>query len=712
MNSAAAVTSPASPLLPRPASRPRLGAHLDDGGATFALYSSVAQAVELCVFGDDGTERRYQLNPGEGFRWSGRLDGADGPVAAGLRYGFRVHGAWDLDAGQRCNPAKLLLDPYARAVSGTVTWGDAILGHAPGDPDSPGTADSAGVAPRSVLVDDRFDWGSDPRPRIPLSESIIYETHVKGLTRLMPEVPEALRGSYAGLAYPAAIEKLTGLGITTVELLPVHQFVSDGTLLDRGLSNYWGYQSIGFFAPHNGYSSAGDRGGQVTEFKQLVAALHAAGLEVILDVVFNHTPEGNQWGPTLSFRGIDNAAYYRLTADNRSYVDDTGTGNTFDAHREPGLGLVMDSLRYWVTEMHVDGFRFDLAAALARGASDFDSAGTFLQAVGQDPVLSEVKLIAEPWDTGWGGYDVGAFPAGWSEWNGKFRDTVRDFWRSTPGTLADFATRVSGSADLYAGRGRTPGSSVNFVTCHDGFTLADLVSYDSKHNDANGEHDADGTSDNRSWNCGAEGPTQDPGILALRRRQRRNFLATTLLSAGVPMLGSGDEIGRTQGGNNNAYCQDNATSWQDWSLAGGADDLTGFVADLCALRRAHVALRPRAFAGMAGDAGSAQSWFRPDGSAMTDPDWQNSWSRAVTLLLQAPPGEDDAQFLLIVNGWWEPLAVTLPAGDVRWTVLVDTAAEAGAAGAAGGTAGPKVTLAGRSLQLLRAPSAPAAPPAS
>jgi isoamylase len=705
------MTSP--PTLSRPVDRPPLGARLDAAGATFALFSSVAQAVDLCLFDADGSEHRFAMFAGDGYRWQGWLDG----VRAGTRYGYRVHGPWDPGAGQRCNPSKLLLDPYARAVSGTVTWNDAILGHVPGDPDTPSDTDSAAFAPRGVLVDERFDWGSDQRPDTPLAETIIYETHVRGFTELAGDVPAPLRGTYAGLAQPAAIRRLTSLGITAVELLPVHQFVSDGTLINQGLSNYWGYQSIGFFAPHHAYSSAGDLGQQVTEFKSLVAALHAAGLEVILDVVFNHTPEGNQWGPTLSMRGIDNAAYYRLTPDNRGYVDDTGTGNTFDAHREPGLALVMDSLRYWVSEMHVDGFRFDLAAALARDASDFDGAGIFLEAIGQDPVLSAVKLIAEPWDTGWGGYDVGAFPAGWSEWNGKFRDTVRDFWRSTDDTLADFATRVSGSADLYGHAGRTPAASVNFVTCHDGFTLADLVSYDSKHNEANGEHNADGTGDNRSWNCGAEGPTDDAGIRALRRQQRRNFLATTLLSAGVPMIGGGDEIGRTQGGNNNAYCQDNAASWYDWTLAGTADDLTGFVAALCALRRRHAALRPRAYGGAAAGAGSAESWFRPDGSPMTGADWQNPWSRAVTLLISPTPGADDDQFLLIVNSWWQPLPVTLPElggtapggtapGDTAWTVVLDTAADspdgAPAAGVAGPGPGRAVTLAGRSLQLLQA----------
>jgi isoamylase len=692
------MTSAQSPLLSWPADRPPLGGHLDDGGATFALFSSVAEAVELCVFDAGGAERRFQLNAGEGYRWQGRLDG----VGAGTRYGYRVHGPWDPGSGPRCNPAKLLLDPYARAVSGDVTWGGAILGHAAGDPDSPNETDSAAFAPRSVLVDEGFDWGSDRRPGTPLAETIIYETHVRGFTELLADVPEGLRGTYAGLAHPAAIGKLTSLGITAVELLPVHQFVSDGSLLDQGLSNYWGYQSIGFFAPHHAYSSAGDLGGQVTEFKMLVAALHAAGLEVILDVVFNHTAEGNQWGPTLSFRGIDNGAYYRLTPDSRGYVDDTGTGNTFDAHREPGLGLVMDSLRYWAAEMRVDGFRFDLAAALGRDAQDFDGAGIWLEAVGQDPVLSTVKLIAEPWDTGWGGYDVGAFPAGWSEWNGKFRDSVRDFWRSTDGMLGDFATRITGSADIYGRNGRTPAASVNFVTCHDGFTLADLVSYDNKHNLANGEHNADGTSDNRSWNCGAEGPTDDPGIQALRRQQRRNFLATMLLSAGVPMIGGGDEIGRTQGGNNNAYCQDNATSWQDWTLAGSADDLTGFVRGLCDLRREHAALRPRAYGG------DDESWFRPDGSAMTTADWENPWGRAVTLLIRAAPGSDDAQFLLLVNSWWQPLPVTLPAlGGAAWTVVLDTAADDSFASAAvdpGGAVGVggAVTLAGRSLQLLHA----------
>ncbi|MGA9860378.1 MAG: glycogen debranching protein GlgX, partial [Solirubrobacteraceae bacterium] len=522
----------------------QLGAHHDGGGTSFALFSSVADRVELCVFDDADRETRWDLQQGDAFVWQGYLPG----VTPGQRYGFRVYGPWDPASGARCNPAKLLLDPYARAVAGEVRWDPAVYGHATDDPHRADDTDSAPYVPRSVVVDEGFEWGQDRSPGRAMADSIFYEVHVKGYTAVHPDVPEPLRGTYAGLAHPAAISHLQQLGVTAVELLPVHQFVHDAQLVARGLRNYWGYQSIGYFAPHNAYSSAGDSGGQVAEFRQMVRALHAAGLEVIMDVVFNHTAEGSERGPTLCFRGIDNAAYYRLQDDRSHYVDDTGCGNTMDLYLPQPLRLVMDSLRYWVTDMHVDGFRFDLAASLGRAANDFSPYSSFLEAVGQDPVISRAKLIAEPWDIG--AYEVGQFPAGWSEWNGKYRDTVRDFWRSTAGTLPDFATRVSGSRDLYGHGGRRPSASVNIVTVHDGFTLRDLVSYDTKHNEANGEDNRDGTDDNRSWNCGVEGPTDDPAVLALRARQQRNLIATLMLSEGVPLLLGGDEFGRSQAGNN------------------------------------------------------------------------------------------------------------------------------------------------------------------
>ncbi len=569
-----------------PAAAARLGAHHDGGGASFALFSSVADAVELCLFDDSGRETRWSLQQDEGFVWQGYLPGA----RPGQRYGYRVYGPWDPSSGARCNPAKLLLDPYARAVAGEVNWNPAVYGHAADDPDHADGSDSAPYVPRSVLVAGGFDWGQDSRPGRAMADSIFYEVHVKGFTKLHPDVPAELRGTYAGLAHPAAVAHLQRLGVTAVELLPVHQFVHDAQLVARGLRNYWGYQSIGYFAPHNGYASSGDGGSQVDEFREMVRALHAAGLEVILDVVFNHTAEGSEWGPTLSFRGIDNAAYYRLAEDRSRYVDDTGCGNTVDLYLPHPLRLVMDALRYWVQEMHVDGFRFDLAAALGRAANDFDQYSSFLEATVQDPVLAEVKLIAEPWDIG--AYDLGQFPSGWSEWNGKYRDTVRDFWRSTASTLPDLATRVSGSRDLYGHGGRRPAASVNILTVHDGFTLADLVSYDAKHNEANGENNRDGTDDNRSWNCGVEGPSDDPAVLALRARQRRNLIATLLLSEGVPLLLGGDEFARSQGGNNNAYCQDNELTWFDWQAVAQNTDLVEFTARLCRLRAAASGVPP------------------------------------------------------------------------------------------------------------------------
>ncbi len=629
----------------------RLGATVEGHGVRFAVFSGVADAVELCLFDAAGAETRQPLEPGDGDVWHAHVAGA----AHGLQYGYRVNGPG------RCDPTKLLLDPYARAIAGGVTWHPDVL--APG-------ADSAPHVPRSVVHDAPFDWGDDRRPQTPLADSIVYELHVKGFTKLHPDVPPDARGTFAGLGHPAVLEHLVRLGVTAVELLPVHQFVHDRALAARGLRNYWGYQSIGFFAPHNEY-------GSVEDFKAMVKALHAAGLEVILDVVFNHTAEGGEDGPTLSFRGLDDAAYYRLR-DDGSYVDDTGCGNTIDTHRPHGLRLVMDSLRYWVQEMHVDGFRFDLAASLGRQTNDFDPFGGFLDAVGQDPVLSDVKLIAEPWDTGQGGYALGDFPPGWSEWNGRYRDTARDFWRGTPGTLADFATRITGSSDLY-GRGRRPTASVNLITVHDGFTLSDLVSYDAKHNEANGEGNRDGSNDNRSWNCGIEGPTDDPAVLALRERQRRNLLATLLLSEGIPLLLGGDELGRTQGGNNNAYCQDNAISWVDWEAADA--ELIEFVARLCRLRRDQPILRRTRFF-----APGEIQWLRPDGSPMEAGDWSTPGARAVTVA-----GADGA---LLVNAWWEPLTFRLP-GDGPWSVELDTA-----------DPGPRrvvadtVELVGRSLALL------------
>jgi isoamylase len=653
-----------------------LGARVEGDGVSFAVFSSVADAVEVCLFDEQDRETRSQLESDEGYIWRGRVPG----IGDRTRYGFRVHGPWDPPSGLRCNPAKLLLDPYACAIAGGVRWDPAVQGENP--------ADSAPYVPRSVVCASEFDWSADRRPQTSLQDSIIYELHVKGFTRRHPDVPAELRGTYRGLAHPAVIDHLTRLGVTAVELLPVHQFVHDGALVARGLRNFWGYQSIGYFAPHNEYSASGEDGGQVDDFKVMVRGLHAAGLEVILDVVFNHTAEGNEHGPTLCFRGLDNAAYYRLDEDRSRYVDDTGTGNTFDSHQPQALRLIMDSLRYWVQEMHVDGFRFDLAATLGRGAADFDAHGAFLDAIGQDPVLNAVKLIAEPWDIGNGGYELGDFPPGWSEWNGRYRDTVRDFWRSADSTLPDFATRLTGSSDLY-GRGRRPTASINLVTVHDGFTLADLVSYDAKHNEPNGEDNRDGTDDNRSWNCGVEGTTDDRVVLALRRQQRRNFLATLLLSEGVPLLLAGDELGRTQHGNNNAYCQDNEISWVDWSLVDGGDDLTELVSSLCQLRLSAPLLhRGRFFAE------GEIVWLRPDGDPMTPDDWSKSFAHSVAVT--APGG----RFTMLINAWWQPLSFRLPPGlrGQPLSSIVDTARE----GAEVRELGPvdEVVVAGRSLMAL------------
>src|SRR6516164_3045333 len=569
-----------------------LGASYDGAGTNFAVFSEVAELVELCLFANDGAETRVALREVDGFIWHGYLPG----VGPGQRYGYRVHGPYDPAAGNRCNPAKLLLDPYAKAIEGSVRWDPAVYGYPFGHPDERSDANSAPHMPRSVVVNPYFDWRLDRPPRTPYHETVIYEAHVRGLTRLHPELPQELRGTYQGLAHPVVVRYLQELGITAVELMPIHQFVSDDALARHGLANYWGYNTIGFFAPHNAYSASGSRGQQVPEFKAMVRTLHEAGIEVILDVVYNHTAEGSHLGPTLSFRGIDNAAYYRLVdRDPRFYLDTTGTGNSLLVRHPHVLQMIMDSLRYWVIEMHVDGFRFDLTAALARQFHEVDRLSAFFDLVQQDPVVSQVKLIAEPWDVGEGGYHVGNFPPLWSEWNGKYRDTVRDFWRGQSATLPEFASRLTGSSDLYASDGRHPVASINFVTAHDGFTLADLVSYDHKHNEANGEDNRDGRDDNRSWNCGVEGPTDDPEVNELRALQQRNLLATLLLSQGVPMLLGGDEMGRTQHGNNNAYCQDSETSWLNWDWSAEEQEFLEFVARMVTLRREHPVFARRRF---------------------------------------------------------------------------------------------------------------------
>jgi len=662
-----------------------LGATFDGAGTNFSLFSEVAERVELCLF-DDGRERRVELPETTAFCWHGYLPG----VGPGTRYGFRVHGPWAPELGLRCNPAKLLIDPYAKAVEGSVDWGPAAFAHRMDDPETlvRDDADSAPIVPKSVVVAPFFDWGEDRPPRTPLHRSVIYEVHVKGFTARHPEVPEGLRGTYAGLAHPAAIGYLRQLGVTAVELLPVHQFVHQMSLVDRGLRNYWGYDSIAYLAPHNAYSASGDRGEQVAEFKQMVRALHGAGIEVFLDVVYNHTGEGDHHGPALSFRGIDNPAYYRLDPKRpHEYVDYTGTGNSLNMRHPHVLQLIMDSLRYWVTEMHVDGFRFDLAATLARELHEVDRLATFFDLIQQDPVVSQVKLIAEPWDVGEGGYQVGNFPTLWSEWNGKYRDTVREYWHGAEQTLAEMAFRLTGSPDLYAHNGRRPVASINFVTCHDGFTLADLVSYDVKHNEANGEGNEDGESHNRSWNHGVEGPTGDPEILARRRRTRRNFLATLFLSQGVPMLLGGDEIGRSQGGNNNAYCQDNGISWYDWE---GADlEMHDFTRRLIALRAGHPVFRRRRFFQGRPIRGEGQDlgWFTPEGLEMGEDDWAAGFAKSLGVYLNgdgiASTDERgrpirDASFYLLLNGHHEPMPFVAPERDGlprRWRRVLDTAAE-------------------------------------
>jgi glycogen operon protein len=696
-----------------PGSPSPLGASWDGEGTNFALWAPAAESVDVCLFDDGGEEQRVELDEVTYHVWHGLIP----RVGPGQRYGFRVDGPFDASRGARWNPSKLLADPYARAFDGEFVADDAIFGYPPGRDDThQDHRDSAPYVPKSVVVHDVFPWGEDHhRPHVPWADTVIYELHVRGFTMGNAEIPPELRGTYAGLAHPAAIAHLQKLGMSAVELMPVHQFVSEPKLLRRGLGNYWGYNSVGYFAPHSAYSSSGTRGEQVREFKAMVRALHAAGMEVILDVVYNHTAEGDETGPTLSFRGIDNPTYYRLRDDDqRFYLDYTGTGNTLNAQQPHVLQLVMDSLRYWVTEMHVDGFRFDLAAALARSFHDVDKLSAFFEVIQQDPVLSQVKLIAEPWDLGPGGYQVGEFPPLWTEWNGKYRDTVRDFWRGAETGVAELGYRLTGSSDLYQDDGRRPYASINFVTCHDGFTLRDLVSYDDKHNEANGEDNKDGSDDNRSWNCGVEGDTGDEAIVALRARQMRNFLTTLLLSTGVPMLRMGDEFGQTGRGNNNVYCQDNELSWMPWSPDGLLGDHLELVSRLVELRRAHPILRQRAFfqgRPIGGEDGVKDlAWFTPEGVEMNDADWASTTARTLGMYLsgngirsRGPRGEriTDESFLLLLHAGAEDVGFRLPGPPWAegYAVVLNTATPD--ATARDLKAGDDLNLVTRSLVLLQ-----------
>jgi isoamylase len=665
-----------------------LGATWDGIGVNFAIYSERATKIELCLY-DSRTKReseRITMMEQTAFVWHCYVPG----LQPGQLYGYRGHGPWDPAHGLRFNPAKLLIDPYARAISGSVDWEKPIFPYKFGGEHADlviDRRDSASGMPKSVVVNPYFDWEHDRPPRTPLSDSVIYEMHVRGFSLRQPNIPEDLRGTYAGLASPEALRYLSQLGVTAVELMPVHQFVQDKILVDRGLRNYWGYNTVNYFSPHAPYASAGDTGAQVAEFRAMVKALHREGIEVILDVVYNHTAEGNHLGPMLSFRGIDNPTYYKLVSDNpRYYMDYTGTGNSLNVRHPQVLKLIMDSLRYWVTEMHVDGFRFDLAAALARELHDVDRLAAFFDIIHQDPIISGVKLIAEPWDVGSGGYQVGNFPVLWAEWNGKYRDTVRRYWKGDQGQLSDLGYRLTGSSDLYQNDGRRPYASINFVTAHDGFTLEDLVSYNQKHNEANGENNQDGTNENHSWNMGVEGPTDDPNIIRARERQKRNLLSTLLLSQGVPMISGGDETCRTQGGNNNAYCQDNEISWYDWNLDQRRLRFLEFTRKLIAFRRAHPNLRRRKFYQDREVYHSSLkdiAWYRPEGQEMTQEQWNTKWLRSLGVMFNGNTlGQTDElgqpivdnSFLILLNSSEESVTYTLPLSPLNrgWKVIMDT----------------------------------------
>ena len=689
-SSGAASTPPALATV-WPGSSYPLGANFDGGGTNFALFSEIAEKVELCLIDDGGDETRIHLDEVDGYIWHAYLP----TVSPGQRYGFRVHGPFDPSAGHRCDPSKLLLDPYGKSFEGEFTFGQALYSydiaaaaHDPAETGTPPQVDSLGHTMISVVINPFFDWATDRAPRTPYHETVIYEAHVRGMTETHPGIPEALRGTYAGLAHPVIIDHLKSLDVTAIELMPVHQFLHDSRLLELGLRNYWGYNTFGFFAPHNEYAANRRAGSAVAEFKTMVRAFHEQDIEVILDVVYNHTAEGNQLGPTINFRGIDNRAYYRLVdEDLRFYKDFTGTGNSLNARMPHTLQLIMDSLRYWVTEMHVDGFRFDLASTLAREFYDVDRLSAFFDLVQQDPVVSQVKLIAEPWDIGEGGYQVGNFPGLWTEWNGKYRDTVRDYWRGQPATLGEFASRLTGSSDLYEATGRRPSASINFIVAHDGFTLNDLVSYNEKHNEANGEHNQDGESYNRSWNCGVEGPTDDPEILDLRHRQMRNIMATLMLSQGTPMIAHGDEIGRTQQGNNNVYCQDSELSWMDWSLVDKNGDQLAFTRKVAALRKNHPVFRRRRFFEgrpiRSADQVREIAWLTPAGDEMTSEDWDSDFGKCISVFLngEALPepnarGERvvDDSFLLCFNAHDHAVDFVIPNDDyaTEWTAELDT----------------------------------------
>jgi len=660
-----------------------LGATWDGEGVNFALFSENATAVDLCLFDSKNKEKRIRVKEIDNHIWHVYIPG----LQPGQLYGYRVYGPYEPQNGHRFNPNKLLIDPYAKALSGRVEWHNSIFGYALGNPEEDmgfSEEDSAPYIPKGVVIDPSFNWENDKAPKIPYHKSIIYEAHVKGLTQLHLGIPEEIRGTYSAIAHPVIIQYLKDLGITAIELMPVHQFVNDGFLREKGLTNYWGYNTIGFFAPDIKYSGNGHLGGQVAEFKTMVKELHKAGIEVILDVVYNHTAEGNQMGPTLSFRGIDNASYYRLATDRRFYFDYTGTGNTLNAMLPSVLRLIMDSLRYWILDMHVDGFRFDLASTLARELHEVDRLGSFFDIIHQDPVISQVKLIAEPWDVGEGGYQVGNFPPGWAEWNGKYRDCMRDYWRGADSMLSEFALRSTGSPDLYKEDYRKPTASINFITAHDGFTLNDLVAYNEKHNDENGENNHDGESHNRSWNCGAEGITDDENILALRHKQKRNFLTTLFLSQGVPMLVAGDELGRTQNGNNNAYCQDNEISWINWKNAD--TDLLSFTQKLMHFQHAHpVFCRRRWFKGrpIQGSGVEDIAWFLPNGSSMSEENWREDFAKSLGVFLNGkalkadgPKGEHliDHSFYIIFNAYDGELPYALPSEEfgTAWTKVIDT----------------------------------------